>query len=159
MTVLSNGGMSAFEIAVSLIKNAEHFQTFPYKDKFGNPTIGWGFNMKYLPGGGEKFKMGITIVESNIILESKVKRFMDIVFLEEIGKKTTKNIYAVLIDMCYNIGWEGFSKFYRFLKLLEDFEVETAVGDLSNTLWYEQVTDRAIRDSLTLLAKENYYLN
>lgn len=158
MTVITNVGRSVEGMALSLIKNAEHFNTFPYSDEFGVRTVGWGFNMKYLPGAGKAFENGISLVESNMILKSKVTRFMNIVFLEEIGKKMGKNVYAVLVDMCYNMGWEGFSKFYTFLKFLENNEIEKAVGDITLTLWYRQVGDRGVRDSLTLLAKENYYL-
>lgn len=52
---------------------------------------------------------------------------------------------AVLIDMCFNLGWQGLSKFRFTLGLVEKREYGKASEAMLQSLWAKQVKGRARR--------------
>ncbi len=145
-------------IGVTLIKNAENYREFEYKDEFGNSTIGWGFLMdSFSPVKIKEYlKKGISIDEANSLLSMRVVHIMhtiDIAF-----PNLNRNVYLVFIDMIYNLGITQFTEFTTFLSFVKLDEINFAVKDLTNTLWYKQVENRAVRDCFNLLSTKNYYL-
>ncbi len=157
MKIVSNENLSLFERAKILIVNAEGFSATPYKDIFGIETIGYGFDEKYLNSIGHINKQDMTIFEADKILEVKINDLIAEVKIKANSYGKGSNIYAVLIDMAYNLGWGELKLFNVFLSYLEADEIEMSVVDLSNTLWFQQVKDRGVRNALNLLAK-NYLI-
>lgn len=52
---------------------------------------------------------------------------------------------AVLIDMCFNLGKNGLSKFKRFLAAMQDGDWRRAAQEMRDSLWWAQVGSRAVR--------------
>ena len=153
-----NDEISSSTMANIMIRNAEGYQLYPYKDIFGNFTVGYGFLMNTFTHLKSKdiYKYGLSEQDSEAILVQKITKIMgdmDITY-----SHLTQNVYYIFIDMIYNLGFEQFKSFKTFISFCEQNEIEKAVNDLTNTLWYQQVRQRAIRDCLNLLSKKFYYL-
>ena len=52
---------------------------------------------------------------------------------------------AVLIDMCYNLGYSGLMKFKNMIKAFADGNFERAAIEMEDSRWYKQVGDRSER--------------
>ena len=166
MKLINNAGLDYMAVANELITNAEGFISHWYTDAFGNKTIGYGFKAsgyaknyisQYLLNPNEL----ITVQEAKTILDYIVKDINnELVNTEQLfNVNLSINKKAVLIDMAYNLGMAQFLTFDTFLSYLKAGRIDNAVCDLTNTLWYNQVKNRAIRDCLNLYAQDtNYYL-
>ena len=156
MKLITLSGEGTLTLGLMLIKNAEGFSEVPYKDSLGNWTIGYGFDM-----ATSEFSnlTEITETQADAILKQKIVRILSTkikgMTLYDYGTKTTN---AVLLDMCYNLGVEGLSSFDTFLTYIMQGKNEEAVADLTNTLWYSQVKERAVRNCLNILLKNESYL-
>ena len=141
-------------LSLVLIKNAEGFSPIPYLDRLGNRTIGYGFNMSLPQFSNYK---AMTEMDASDLLFAFIEKLYPVV-LSKIcfGKEYSENIMSVLMDMSYNLGIEGLSNFDSFLSLLRLGKIDNAVSDLTNTLWYSQVGQRAIRNCFNLLTTKNY---
>ena len=153
LITLSNEGIAT--LALMLIKNAEGFSDVPYKDSLGNWTIGYGFNMSLPEYHGLKH---IDEVEADSLLKVKVVEILNgkINDLRLYAFSNSRIVSAILVDMCYNLGTAGLESFDSFLQYIRFDMREEAVADLTNTLWYSQVKDRAVRNCLNLLVNDNY---
>ena len=108
----------------------------PYKDSEGYWTIGIGHRVK-----------------SNIgcITEARAR----VLFLEDITKHTTyvtkdypwatAEVKLVLINMSFQLGRTGLSKFTNTLSSLEAAEYVKASEAMLDSLWYKQTPQRALR--------------
>jgi lysozyme len=126
----------------------ESVKLLPYDDKTGGEvkpghvlqgyfTIGIGHNLTI---------NGISITIS------------DLLFAEDVAK-TTKAVLKlfpwwtalgdvrqrVVIDMVFNIGITGFSKFHETIKAIEKGDFHRAADQMEKSLWYKQVGTRAVR--------------
>ena len=164
MKLINNAGLDYMAVANELITNAEGFISHWYIDSFGNKTIGYGFKAsgyaknyisQYLLNPNEL----ITVQEAKTILDYIVKDINnELVNTEQLfNVNLSINKKAVLIDMVYNLGMVQFLTFDTFLSYLKAGRIDNAVCDLTNTLWYNQVKNRAIRDCLNLYAQDNNY--
>ena len=151
------------DTAKTLIENAEGFSPTWYDDTTDNLTIGYGFKM-----GGMAQKYGLEVYKDKLMTEQDADIILIKIINEIIAvlqtqllffKNLTINQAAVLIDMSYNLGIGQFYLFYTFLSYMEENRIDNAVADLTTTLWYNQVKNRAIRDCFNLYAKpDNLYL-
>jgi lysozyme len=125
----------AMEKAVALLKRHEGFRKFPYECTEGKLTIGYGFNLD---------DVGLEETESHIILEGRV--------LDLHGSLAVTYPYysdldgdrqAVLIDMAYNMGLAGLSKFKKMHAALEAKAYNTAAVEMLDSKWADQVGRRA----------------
>ena len=155
ITLSSEGTMT---LALMLIKNAEGFSNVPYKDSLGNWTIGYGFNMSLPEFSDIKH---IDEIEADSILRVRIMEIssgiINNISITEYGYGGKINT-AILIDMAYNLGIEGLSLFNTFLSYLRLGKNAQAVADLTNTLWYSQVKERAVRNCLNILLNNPNYL-
>lgn len=159
MKIYSIAGLNAFDLAKILIKNAEGFREYPYLDKFGHATIGYGFLVSEFDTETKKafYRDGITVVQANQILDNYIKKISSEIIMN-FGPKLDANVFVVLVDLVYDLGWSEFLTFVTFIPFIENNKIDEAVNDLANTLWYEQVDKRGVRDCFCLLSKKNYYL-
>ena len=150
--------ISSSTMANIMIRNAEGYQLYPYKDILGNFTVGYGFLMSTFTRlkAEEIYRHGLSEQDSEAILVQKITQIMQ--DMDVTYSHLLQNVYYVFVDMIYNLGFEQFKTFATFIKFSEQNEIEKAVNDLTNTLWYQQVRQRAIRDCLNLLSKKFYYL-
>ncbi|MDA8303546.1 MAG: hypothetical protein M0016_00015 [Deltaproteobacteria bacterium] len=155
MNIINAKHMITISRALTLIKNAEGFSSTVYTDTTGHKTIGYGFNMEAMGITQET----MTIFEAQDILEKKVLEIRQQIFLpEDSFEKFTMNEKAVMLDMAYNLGVAEFFKFDNFLKYINQGNYEYAATDLTNTLWYKQVGQRAVRDILNLCMNDKYLI-
>ena len=151
------------DTANTLIVNAEDFSSTWYTDTTGNLTIGYGFNINGMAlnyGILEYEDKTITQNEADIILGKIITEIMvDLDSYFPFFHNLPVNQGAVLMDMAYNLGISQLIDFKTFLGYLRAGYIDLAIADLTTTLWYKQVKNRAIRDCFNLYAQpDNLYL-
>ena len=117
------------------IKESEGFVEHVYNDSLGIPTIGFGFAIKDL------------ILDEDIaeqILLRKVKKLID-----RIDKKfdwfnlTDDSVKEVVVEMCYQLGLAGFSKFKKTISYIEKKNYKEASKEMLDSKWAKQTPNRA----------------
>lgn len=117
----------------------------------GHCTVGVGRNTQAnptLPDIGRNVKVGQSITNSEIdyLLQvdiAKVLRQLN-ENIPNFAQYSSAQQY-VLISLCFNLGWHGLSQFKRFLSALEKGDINKAIEELNNSLWYKQVGRRGIK--------------
>tara|TARA_R100001086_G_scaffold10194_2_gene5474 strand:- start:13 stop:438 length:426 start_codon:yes stop_codon:yes gene_type:complete len=120
---------------VESIKKHEGFRSKVYKCTEGYDTIGYGFAIKDL------------IIEEDIatlILMRKVKTLLERIIIafpwfKDIDDKAKR----VVVEMVYNLGVRGFSKFKKTIYYLETEQYKEASVEMLDSLWARQVKGRA----------------
>lgn len=116
------------------IKNSEGFRSRPYKCSRGVWTFGHGLTY-------------ITEEESEQLVKNRIESLTfqidNLLRSEEISIDDTRK--EVLIEMAYQLGVKGLSKFYRMLKALRDMDYDTAADEMLNSLWAKQTPQRCKR--------------
>ena len=114
----------------------EGFRSFPYRDTVGKLTIGIGRNLD---------DVGITMSEAFFMLEHDIRKaikylenFAWYLALDEVRQR-------VIVDMVFNLGANGFSKFKRTIQALKDQDYDKASEQMLKSLWARQVGTRAVR--------------
>ena len=126
------------------IKINEGFEPRVYKDTLGIDTIGYGFAIKDL-------YIDEDIAEQ--ILEKKVNKL-----LKEVDSRfdwfkfMPDGIKEVVVEMCYQLGVNGFSKFKKTIKLLSNRNFAKASTEMLDSLWAKQTPNRALK--LSNIVKE-----
>ena len=119
------------------IKESEGFVEHVYNDSLGIPTIGYGFAIKDL------------ILDEDIaeeILLRKVKALALRVQNKFDWFNTAPDIIKeVVIEMCYQLGLGGFSKFKKTISYLEKENYQAASVEMLDSKWAKQTPNRAIK--------------
>ena len=117
------------------IKESEGFVEHVYNDSLGIPTIGFGFAIKDL------------ILDEDIaeqILVRKVKKLVD-----RVDKKfdwfnlADDRVKEVIVEMCYQLGLAGFSKFKKTISYIEKKNYYEASKEMLDSKWAKQTPNRA----------------
>lgn len=118
---------------VEMIKRHEGFRQYPYKCTAGKLTIGYGRNLD---------DVGISKEEADYLLDMDLDKHT-----EELDKVITwavpKDVYAVLVDMHYNLGHERFMQFRKMLECLKKLNFKGAAKEMLDSKWAKQVPNRA----------------
>ena len=129
------------------IMNDEGFEARPYLDTADPPvpTIGYGTtHILGKPVSMDAQTMTPTIARellrshlyaALVSAQKVVKNFDDLGAVRQ----------EVIVNMIYNLGEAGLSKFKRFLAALETHDYETAADEMQDSKWYYQVHGRAVR--------------
>ena len=117
------------------IKLHEGFRPTVYQCTEGYDTIGYGFAVKDL-------ELTKDIAEKILIqkvakLESNISKKFE---WYHIAPQEAKE---VVINMCYQLGLSGFSKFKKTIYLLETEQYEDASIEMLDSLWAKQTPIRA----------------
>ena len=117
------------------IKENEGYVGIVYKDSLGIDTIGYGFAIKDL-------ELDRDICD--IILERKIKDLESRVKLK-FGwyPFMPKTIQDVVMEMCYQLGVTGFSKFVKTITYLKDKDFKNASIEMLDSKWAKQTPNRA----------------
>ena len=117
------------------IKHHEGFVEHVYDDSLGIPTIGYGFAIKDL------------ILEEDLCDEILLRK------LRKLGRSVMgkfpffdslpSDCKEVLMEMCYQLGVTGVSKFKLALKAMEDGDWEKAADEMLDSKWAKQTPRRA----------------
>lgn len=112
----------------------EGYRRFPYTDTTGHLTIGIGRNIA---------DKGISYTEALYLLDQDLRYFIDklqdsLPFFENLdpSRKT------VLIDMCFNLGINGFLKFKNMIEAIKNKNWELAAYHIKNSKAYGQAPNR-----------------
>ena len=120
---------------IDQIKHHEGFRSTVYQCTEGYDTIGYGFAIKDLELTEEISEQILILKLAK--LESKVRKKFDwYMYLPQEGKD-------VVVNMCYQLGLSGFSKFKKTIYLLETQQYEEASVEMLDSLWAKQTPRRA----------------
>lgn len=117
------------------IKHHEGFVEHVYDDSLGIPTIGYGFAIKDLV-------LDEDIAEEILIRKlEKLKRNANYRFqwLEDMPQE----VQEVVLNMCYQLGITGVSKFRKAISALQEGEWQEAADEMLDSLWARQTPNRA----------------
>lgn len=131
----------------AMLRKHEAVRGFPYDDKTGKQIF-----------KGNTIQGNITIgVGRNLFANPLSNKVIDICLDEDIAEATDALInnvpcfsslsaprQAALIDMAFNTGWFGLSKFRNMLSALNKGDYEAAADEMRNSIWHTQVGQRAI---------------
>jgi len=117
------------------IKEHEGFRSSVYQCTQGVDTIGYGFAIKDLELTKEIAEQ--ILIKKIANLESNIsKKF-------EWYHTAPQEAKEVVINMCYQLGLSGFSKFKKTIYLLETEQYEEASVEMLDSLWAKQTPRRA----------------
>ena len=117
------------------IKRHEGFEPKVYKCTEGYDTIGYGFAIKDLVLDKDV---------SDLILMKKLHKLLQrIVIAFPWFKEINYEAKRVIVNMCYQLGLSGFSKFKKTIYLLETEQYEEASVEMLDSLWAKQTYNRA----------------
>jgi lysozyme len=117
------------------IKHHEGFVGHVYKCTEGFDTIGYGFAIKDL-------EMPEHIAEELLILKlEKLQKNANSRFkwLEDMPQE----VQEVVINMCYQLGINGVSKFRKAISAMQEGDWEEAADEMLDSLWARQTPNRA----------------
>ena len=117
------------------IKHHEGFVEHVYDDSLGIPTIGYGFAIKDLELE-EDLCEEILFRKLRTLSASVIGKFPFFDYLPSDCKD-------VLMEMCYQLGVTGVSKFKKALKAMEDGDWEKAADEMLDSKWAKQTPNRA----------------
>ena len=117
------------------IKHHEGFVEHVYDDSLGIPTIGYGFAIKDL------------VLEEDLCDEILLRK-LRILGRSVMGKfpffdSLPSECKSVLMEMCYQLGVTGVSKFKKALKAMENGDWEKAADEMLDSKWAKQTPNRA----------------
>jgi lysozyme len=118
-----------------LLIQHEKYVQFPYTDTTGHLTIGFGRNL---------VDRGISTTEAFYLLDDDILYFTNklnhyLSFFSELSE----NRQIALIDMCFNLGLQGFLGFKEMISAVESHDYERAAQEMLNSKWAEQTGERA----------------
>ena len=117
------------------IKKHEGFRPKVYECTEGYDTIGYGFAIKDLTMDEDVATL-ILMKKLHALLQRITVAFPWFKDIDETAKK-------VVINMCYQLGIRGFSKFKKTIYYLETEQYEEASIEMLNSLWANQTPNRA----------------
>ena len=143
-------------MALELVKEAEGFYPNTYHCPTGKLTQGYGRNLEVHPLTEEE---KLELNEDGSVSKEVAEKWA-LKELQECEEKLLQNIIyqkqtevrkAVLLDMCFNIGYSGLMKFKKMWFALGDRDYTTASREMKDSSWYIQVGTRGKRN-VTIMA-------
>ena len=123
------------KLIIKDIKKHEGYEPKVYKCTEGYDTIGYGFAIKDLVLDKD--------VADLILMKKLHKLLQRIVIAFPWFKDINDTAKAVIVNMCYQLGLSGFSKFKKTIYLLETEQYEEASVEMLDSLWAKQTPNRA----------------
>lgn len=139
------------DLALKLVKEAEGFYTGTYLCPAGKLTQGFGRNLEVHPLSNEE---KAELNEDGSVSKEVAEKWA-IKELKECEAKLSQNIIynnqsqirkAVLLDMCFNIGYTGLMKFKKMWFALGNKDYPEASRQAKDSAWYVQVGNRGKRN-------------
>lgn len=128
------------------IKKHEGFSDKIYLCPSGFPTIGWGH--KILDHEKSEYDSGITNERAEELLAA------DMVAAEQDARQLflnfddlSENRQGVLIDMAFNLGWKGLSKFKKLRLAVQNGNWQEAATQILLSKYAQQVKRRATENA------------
>jgi len=133
---------------LSSIRKHEGFRAKVYKDTLGFDSIGYGFAVKDLVLDEDI---------ANIILQRKLEALIrSIEFKFSWYADLPNAVKDVVIEMCYQLGVTGFSKFKKTIAYLQNKQWKEASVEMLDSRWAKQTPNRAkeMSDRVKKLGKD-----
>jgi lysozyme len=126
------------------LKRDEGVRLVPYKDSRGFNTVAVGHNLDANPLPGETYPMTMDRVEQILDHDLEIitnKLISDLPWVAQLP-----DVYkGVLQNMAFNMGAKGEEAFHHMLAELQIGNYAQAAIDGTNSAWYHQVGNRAVR--------------
>ena len=128
---------------IESIKKNEGYVKMVYKDSLGIDTIGYGFAIKDLE------------LDEDICDDILLRKLKDLE--KQVNRKfgwfkyMPPNIKDVVMEMSYQLGVTGFSKFKKTIAFLQDKQWQEASVEMLDSLWAKQTPN--IAKSLSNIVK------
>ena len=117
------------------IKKHEGFRARVYQCTEGYDTIGYGFAIKDLE---------LTEHIADQILMKKLSELnLKIIDRFKWYFTSPQKVQDVVVNMCYQMGLSGFSKFKKTIYYLETEQYEEAADEMRDSLWPKQTPNRS----------------
>ena len=127
------------------IQTDEGLRLSPYLDTVSIPTIGYGTTWI----AGERVTMDTKDITpataSSLLMADVYAACIDAQELFACFNKLSYDRQEVLVNMAYNLGRAGLSKFVKFKEAVEAGEFNRAAMEMIDSKWYTQVGSRAKR--------------
>ncbi len=120
---------------IEKIKHHEGFVDHVYKCTEGFDTIGYGFAVKDLEMP-EHIAEELLIIKLEKLQKNANSRFK---WLEDMPQQ----VQEVVINMCYQLGVNGVSKFRKAISAMQEGDWEEAANEMLDSLWARQTPNRA----------------
>ena len=117
------------------IKEHEGFVPHVYKCTEGFDTIAYGFAIKDLEIP-EHIAEELLIIKLEKLQKNANARFK---WLEDMPQE----VQAVILNMCYQLGVTGVSKFRKAISALQEGDWDEAANEMLDSLWARQTPKRA----------------
>lgn len=118
----------------------EGFMSAAYQDHLGYWTIGIGRLIDRKRGGG------ITLDEAMYLLNNDIDRkYEEIVRRWPYFKQLSEVRQRAVMNMCFQLGVDGFLKFKKAIRAMEIGNFERAALELADSKWHKQTPSRARR--------------
>ena len=125
------------EKLIKELTNDEGLRLKPYKDTFGNSTIGIGRNLDGI---------GISEDEAKYMLNNDINRVIkELDKSIEWWRQLTEARQHVLCNMAFNLGIVKLLNFKTTLLNMKNANYEAAAAGMRLSIWYKQVGTRAER--------------
>jgi lysozyme len=130
------------------IKEHEGFRNTIYKDSLGFATIGYGHLVKE----DDPFVEGHTYSQKLLNDYFELDFTNAVVGAERLLGNQAMNYKAkcVIIEMVFQLGMTGVSKFKNTLKAVKEEDWDTAADEMLDSVWAEQTPERANELSSTM---------
>jgi len=129
----------------TLIAKHEGLRLKPYKDTVGKLTIGYGRNLD---------DIGISHTEAEFLLENDIAHALSAAKTYPWFSSLSEVRQAVIIDMIFNLGNTGFSKFKATHAAIEEGDYNLAAEHMLDSRWASQVGRRAHEDAQMMRSGE-----
>ena len=143
------------DLAMKLVKEAEGFSAVPYYCPSNRLTQGYGRNLEAHPlTEEEEAELNVDgTVSKEVATEWALKELISCeIKLSQniIYNKLSPTRKAVLLDMCFNIGFSGLMKFKKMWFALGNRDFAEASRQMKDSNWYVQVGNRSKRNVILI---------
>ena len=129
------------------IKMEEGYRSSVYLDTLEKPTIGYGFLIDSLELQEDICQL--------ILMRKLEKLIKNIKFNFKWFDDMPENVQDVVINICYQLGVSGFSKFKKTIQFMKNKQWDKASVEMLDSKWArEQTPQRALRLSETVKSVE-----
>jgi len=127
------------------VQDHEGLRTSVYLDTLGKKTVGIGHLVQ--PHEMERFAEGVEIPMDEImeIFEMDLNRAAagaDMLIQENVGHDLPQHVGEVILEMVFQLGTTGVSKFKKFWKALRVKDWKKASAEMKDSRWHSQTPRR-----------------
>ncbi len=145
--------------AAAWIEHWEGRRNKTYIDTMGHPTVGVGFNLDANGARAAIAALGLDYAQvragTQLLTDPQIDTLLDQGLNLAVSDVHTPvpafdsvpaDKQIVVVDMIFNLGLAGFSKFVQAIKAIDAQDWQTASQQMQQSAWFNQVSDRAKAD-------------